>query len=321
MDVRVDKDTIIKLEKCPHVLIGGSTGSGKSYLIKNMLEDILLSNEAMVIVLDPKSVDYQFLENARPLEWETGKKNSEGLTESDIVKEAWLERGIVLMDRNSIDSFEALGELKLLVKEMYRRYSVMKQLGYIDWGEYMKAKEDGTESFEYDMGFGDKRIVLIVDELADLIYWDRQKNMERLIGYETEKIGNVVSREDAKSVVDENDGVYDGTEREVEDLEVQYGVYALVDSAEWKMLKGNIEGSLIKLSILGRAAGIHLVLGTQRPDATVLSGQLRANLPCRICLRVSNKNERRIILGDSGRGNEREMKYLSKDYTLGWDLR
>lgn len=309
MDVRVDKDTKIKIEKCPHVLIGGSTGSGKSYLMKNMLEDILISKEAMVIVVDPKSVDYQFLENNRRLEWDKIGK------ESKLVKDLWLENGIVLMDRDDVDSFEVLGELKLLVKEMYRRYGIMKQLGYIDWGEYMTAVEEGTESFQYDMGFGSKRIVLMVDELSDLIYWDRQKNMEKLIGYETEVIGDGQGR-----IVGDGDNGLD-TVRESEALELQYGVYAMVDSAEWKMLKGNIEGSLIKLSILGRAAGIHLILGTQRPDASVLSGQLRANLPCRICLRVSNKMERRIILGDSGNGAEREMKYLSQDYQLGWDLR
>lgn len=310
MDVRVDKDTKIKIEKCPHVLICGSTGSGKSYLMKNMLEDILISKEAMVIVVDPKSVDYQFLENDRRLEWDKVGK------ESKLVKDLWLENGIVLMDRDDIDSFEVLGELKLLVKEMYRRYGIMKQLGYIDWGEYMTAVEEGTESFQYDMGFGSKRIVLMVDELSDLIYWDRQKNMEKLIGYETEVIGDGQGR----IVSDGQDDRLD-TVRESEALELQYGVYAMVDSAEWKMLKGNIEGSLIKLSILGRAAGIHLILGTQRPDASVLSGQLRANLPCRICLRVSNKMERRIILGDSGNGAEREMKYLSQDYELKWDLR
>lgn len=309
MDVRVDKDTKIKIEKCPHVLIGGSTGSGKSYLMKNMLEDILISKEAMVIVVDPKSVDYQFLENNRRLEWDKSKDGKE----SKSVKDLWLENGIVLMDRDDIDSFEVLGELKLLVKEMYRRYGIMKQLGYIDWGEYMDAVDQGEESFQYDMGFGSKRIVLMVDELSDLIYWDRQKNMEKLIGYETEVIG------DGQGRMVEDDRL--DTVRESEALELQYGVYAMVDSAEWKMLKGNIEGSLIKLSILGRAAGIHLILGTQRPDASVLSGQLRANLPCRICLRVSNKMERRIILGDSGNGAEREMKYLSQDYQLKYEIR
>lgn len=45
--------------------------------------------------------------------------------------------------------------------------------------------------------------------------------------------------------------------------------------------------------------GIHLVLGTQRPDATILSGQLRANIPTRICVGCNNNIERRIILGDS----------------------
>ena len=283
---KVDKDTTISLEKCPHILIGGSTGSGKSYLIKNMLCDLLKSDEAMIMVLDPKSVDYQFLENDKKLEWDEDGK------ESEKVKELWLTRGIWLGDRDSIDSLEALSELKELVKEMYRRYSIMKQLGYTDWGD---ALNDGIK---YTGPFGSKRIVLVIDELADLIYWDRQKNLERLVGYN----------------IGENLEI--GSEGNSVTLPIYEGVWEDITKN-----KGGVEECLVRLSILGRASGIHLILGTQRPDASVLSGQLRANLPCRICLRVSNKMERRIILGDSGQGNEREMKYLSKDFVLKYDLR
>lgn len=296
LKVNVDKYNTIDLEKCPHILIGGSTGSGKSYLMKNMLCDVLKSGEAKVMVLDPKSVDYKFLENSRKLEWD-----SEG-NESTDVKDKWLYRGIWLGDRDSIDSFQALDELKLLVKEMYKRYSYMKQFGYIDWQEVMNEWNQSelgaildNEEQEGRRPFGNKRIVLFVDELADLIYWDREKTKEKLVGWETD--------------------------REAEGLEVQLGVYEMMEQSEWKMLRGNVEGCLVKLSILGRAAGIHLVLGTQRPDAQVLSGQLRANLPCRICLRVSNNMERRIILGMSGEGHEREMVYQSKYTPLVRELR
>ena len=166
----------------------------------------------------------------------------------------------------------------------------------------------------------------MVDELADLMYFDRQKSVEVLVGYTRDE-------DDEEGYGVETDGV-----REPEGFEplqlsegrrggrgsisgLSYGVYAPLDSDTWKVMKGTIEGCLIKIATLGRAAGIHLVLGTQRPDASILSGQLRANIPCRICLRVSNKMERRIILGDSGLGGEREILYLSKENILSWDLR
>lgn len=292
---RVDVDTEIDIEKCPHILIGGSTGSGKSYLIKSMVCDLLRSDEAMVMVLDPKSVDYQFLENNKNLEWDANGK------ESEEIKDLWLERGLWLGDRDSIDSMEALSELKELVREMYKRYNIMRQLGYTDWSEILR------DNVKYVGPFGSKRVVLVIDELADLIYWDRQKNMDRLIGY---AIGEELELQEKRDI--------GGGRYEVDKLKlpIYEGVWEEISKS-----KGGIEECLVRLSILGRASGIHLLLGTQRPDASVLSGQLRANLPTRICLRVSNKMERRIILGDGGNGSEREMKYLSQDYKLKWELR
>lgn len=61
---RYDKsfNQTIFLDKCPHILVGGTTGSGKSYLMKSMLCDILECEEDVrILVIDPKSVDYQFL--------------------------------------------------------------------------------------------------------------------------------------------------------------------------------------------------------------------------------------------------------------------
>ena len=82
-----------------------------------------------------------------------------------------------------------------------------------------------------------------------------------------------------------------------------------------------MEYYLVKLATLGRASGIHLILGTQRPDASILSGQLRANIPTRIGLRVVNNVERRIILGDSCKDlGERVLFYQGEYKTLSWDL-
>ena len=59
IELSVDKFTKISLEKCPHILVGGSTGSGKSYLLKHMLRDIFRSDECRVVIVAPKCVDYQ----------------------------------------------------------------------------------------------------------------------------------------------------------------------------------------------------------------------------------------------------------------------
>ncbi|MCL2246199.1 MAG: FtsK/SpoIIIE domain-containing protein [Lentimicrobiaceae bacterium] len=61
-----------------------------------------------------------------------------------------------------------------------------------------------------------------------------------------------------------------------------------------------VEESIIRLSRLARAVGIHLIIATQRPDASVISGQIRANFPARIAYRVNKFNESQIILGSSG---------------------
>lgn len=301
IECRVDRDTRIDIVKCPHILIGGSTGSGKSYLMKCMLSDILRNGNAKVIVLDPKSVDYQFLINDREIDF--GDVKDARCTKGDrCVKDRWIANGLMLMDRDSIDSMQANKVLNELVKEMQRRYSYMKQWGCIDWQEVIDREECRDA---YRSMFGKKRIVLMIDELADLMYFDRQKSAEVLIGYDTEYVDDI--------------GL--GDEGEARGTTLQFGRYVPMDSDTWKIIRGTIEGCLIKIATLGRAAGIHLILGTQRPDATILSGQLRANIPCRICLRVSNKMERRIILGDSGMGGEREMLYLSREKILNWNLR
>lgn len=270
--VRVDKFTEIDLVKCPHILIGGSTGSGKSYLMKSILCDILgrEGNEASkVIVIDPKSVDYQFLRGGkyRAFEGDTGKRKADWY---------WSFRGMELIDRDGIDYGYALKILSWLCDVMTNRYRLMTQSGHCEWGEYVKwlreededsrgGEADPGDELEFEKFGGDERLIVMIDELTDLTYWDRDK--------------------------------------------------------ERGEFRGLIEKYLVRIAMLGRAAGIHLILGTQRPDAQTLSGQLRANIPTRICLRVANKMERRIVLGSSGEGEEREMVYQSRYSSLVRDLR
>ena len=281
VNIKVDKFTEIQLEKCPHILIGGSTGSCKSYLMKHIIKDIFKSQDCRVIIVDPKCVDYECM-----------------LDE---------DRLIMKLDNDWTRVLRLLGSLE---KEMRERYKYLKHRNYVDWSSVLHEGEGSVSVLERDdklkdikdkLGelygdstemraifqqitnmednmrhdddeiryesplWGDKRLVLVIDELADLIYSDRSKT-------------NLGSR-------------------------------------------GMMEYYLIKLATLGRASGIHLLLGTQRPDATILSGQLRANIPTRIGLRVVNNVERRIILGDSCKDlGERVLFYNGEYKTLAYEL-
>ena len=307
--MRVDRYTYVDLRKCQHILVGGSTGSGKSYLMKSMLCDILSDSngEYRVVVIDPKSVDYMFLLGGmRPYEGRSGLRyeysngkvrygdkskdggeNTDGVNMRGInrvidedmeVKRFWSERGIMLLVRDDIDSLLVSKVLHGIVDDMGMRYSHMRKYGYVDWSEYMEDVKE-NESIRYSGCYGDVRIVIFIDELADLIYWDRSKTCEVLEGYS------------------------DGSPE-----------YRVLESEYWKILRGSIEKYLMRLSMLGRASGIHLVLGTQRPSSEVLSGQLRANIPTRICLRTSNPIERSIILGNRCKDLGERVLYYRGEY-------
>jgi DNA segregation ATPase FtsK/SpoIIIE, S-DNA-T family len=64
--------------------------------------------------------------------------------------------------------------------------------------------------------------------------------------------------------------------------------------------KKEFEAMVARIAGKGRAAGIHLVLATQRPDRTVVTGLIKSNLPMKVCLRVANATNSNIVLGESG---------------------
>ena len=283
IEMSVDKYTKINLEKCPHILIGGSTGSGKSYLLKHILKDIFQSKDCRVVIVDPKCVDYQCMLGEDRLIMKIDNDWPRVLRLLGSLEKEMRERYKYLKDRNYVDWSSVLmeedtegrfnklerdnelNEIKKKLTDMYGEsgeiQGIFQQI--MNTEENMRAETDGM-TYESPL-WGSKRIVLVIDELADLIYSDRAKT-------------NLGSR-------------------------------------------GMMEYYLIKLATLGRAAGIHLVLGTQRPDATILSGQLRANIPTRICLRVVNNVERRIILGDSCKDlGERVLFYNGEYKTLQYEL-
>jgi DNA segregation ATPase FtsK/SpoIIIE, S-DNA-T family len=222
---------IVDLARMPHLLIAGTTGSGKSVAINVMILSLLyrLSPEACkLILIDPKMLELSVYDGIPHLL-------------SPVVTEA----------------AKAVVALKWTVREMEERYRSMSQLGVRNIagfnsriaearakGETLKRRvqtgfdDDGKPKFEeLELDLAPlPLIVVVVDEMADLM---------------------LVAGKD-------------------------------------------IEAAVQRLSQLARAAGIHLIMATQRPSVDVITGTIKANFPTRISFQVTSKIDSRTILGEQG---------------------
>ena len=82
--------------------------------------------------------------------------------------------------------------------------------------------------------------------------------------------------------------------------DMQYVTIIIDELADLLLQDKSIETLIVRIAQLGRAAGMHLILATQRPDATIISGLIRANIPSRICFAVQKATDSRIILDETG---------------------
>lgn len=180
----------INLAKIPHILLGGSTGSGKSVLLKLLIMQCV-KKDAEVFIADFKG----------------------GV---DFLPE-WHERSYIITEENTL--FEVLTEL---VNELENRKQVFRKYGCANIGEYNALYASKM-----------KRVVFACDEVAEVL----------------DKTGL---------------------------------------SKDKKELITQIEGKLSVIARQGRAFGIHLILATQRPDASILTGQIRNNIDFRVCGRADN---------------------------------
>ncbi|MGH8556362.1 MAG: DNA translocase FtsK [Methylococcales bacterium] len=222
------KPVITDLAKMPHLLVAGTTGSGKSVAINTMILSLLYKSTAddvRMIMIDPKMLELSVYEGIPHL-----------LT--PVVT----------------DMKEAANALRWCVAEMERRYRLMSWLGVRNLGGFnrkvVEAQKNGTPIeapfFDSDSSPGDQsetpdlaplpNIVIVIDELADMMM---------IVGKKVEQL-------------------------------------------------------IARLAQKARAAGLHLILATQRPSVDVLTGLIKANIPTRIAFQVSSKIDSRTILDQSG---------------------
>ncbi len=226
------KPVIVDLSKMPHLLVAGTTGSGKSVGINAMLLSLLYylpPEECRLILIDPKMLELSVYQDIPHL-----------LTE--VVT----------------DPKKAISALKWTVKEMEKRYQMMTHLEVREIDDYNKK-------------------VRKILETGQVIFKEMQ------VGYDSET---------GKPVM----------EKKALDLSLFPKIVVVVDElADLMITSGKeIEGAIQRLSQMARAAGIHLIVATQRPSVDVITGTIKSNFPSRISYKVVNKINSRTILEEQG---------------------
>ncbi|MFT0891505.1 DNA translocase FtsK 4TM domain-containing protein [Pseudochelatococcus sp. G4_1912] len=223
---------IADLARMPHLLVAGTTGSGKSVAINTMIMSLLYRlkpEECRLIMVDPKMLELSIYDGIPHL-----------LT--PVVT----------------DPKKAVVALKWAVREMEERYKKMSKLSV--------RNIDGFNTRVRDAKLRGEIITRTV-----------QTGFDR----------------------DTGEAIY---EDEVMDLEPLPYIVVLVDEmADLMMVAGKeIEGTIQRLAQMARAAGIHVILATQRPSVDVITGTIKANFPTRISFQVTSKIDSRTILGEQG---------------------
>ena len=220
------------LENMPHLLIAGTTGSGKSVGINVMITSILYKHspeDCKFILIDPKMLELSVYEGVPHLI-------------TPVVT----------------DPKKAIVALKWVVREMESRYKKMSLLGVRNIENYNQR-------------------------IAEAI-----KKSEKIV-------------RSIPSGINPETGQPTTTQIEIENKKMPFIVVVVDEMADLMMVAGKeIEHAIQRLSQMARAAGIHLIMATQRPSVDVITGTIKANFPSRISFQVSSKFDSRTILGDEG---------------------
>lgn len=226
------KNTYADLAKMPHLLVAGTTGSGKSVGVNSMIISLLYKmtpEECKLIMIDPKMLEFTMY-NGIPH----------------------------LLTPVITDPAKAVIGLKWAVKEMEDRYRAMAQLNVRNITGYNQKLEELREK-------GEKL---------------------------TKTVQTGFDMETGKPIYEE---------QEFDLTPMPYIVIVVDEMADLMLVAGKeVEAAIQRLAQMARAAGIHLIMSTQRPSVDVITGTIKANFPTRISYQVTSKIDSRTILGEQG---------------------
>ena len=225
------QNTYADLAKMPHLLVAGTTGSGKSVGVNSMILSLLFRmspDECKLIMIDPKMLEFSMY-NGIPH----------------------------LLTPVITDPAKAVIGLKWAVKEMEDRYRAMAQMNVRNISGYNQKVE------------------------------------------ELRKTGKPYIRTIQTGFDDEGHPIYEQQEMDLKPL--PYIVIVVDEMADLMLVAGKeVEAAIQRLAQMARAAGLHLIMSTQRPSVDVITGTIKANFPTRISFQVTSKIDSRTILGEQG---------------------
>jgi S-DNA-T family DNA segregation ATPase FtsK/SpoIIIE len=222
---------VADLTRMPHLLIAGTTGSGKSVGLNAMVLSLLYKSTAehvRLIMIDPKMLELSVYEGIPHLL-------------APVVT----------------DMKQAANALRWCVAEMERRYQLMAALGVRNIAGFNRRVKDAIEAGK---------------PIKDPVMMMRAANDPSI------------------------------DQREIQDLTpLPYVVVVVDELADLMMIVGKkVEELITRLAQKARASGLHLILATQRPSVDVITGLIKANIPCRIAFQVSARVDSRTILDQMG---------------------
>ena len=223
---------VADLARMPHLLVAGTTGSGKSVAINSMILSLLYRltpDQCRLILIDPKMLELSVYDDIphllTPVVTEPGK---------------------------------AVVALKWTVREMETRYKAMSKLGVRNISGYNKRLAEARET-------------------GEPLTWRVNVGMDAETGTPIHE------------------------EFEIDLTPMPFIVVVVDEMADLMLVAGkDIEGAVQRLAQMARAAGIHLIMATQRPSVDVITGTIKANFPTRISFQVTSKIDSRTILGEAG---------------------
>ena len=223
---------VVDLARMPHLLIAGTTGSGKSVGINAMILSLLYRlppERCRMIMVDPKMLELSIYDGIPHLL-------------APVVT----------------DPHKAVRALKWAVREMETRYRAMSLLGVRNIEGYNARLAEIAQS--------------------------GQKVMHRVqVGFDRQA----------------REPIYE--EKPIDLTALPYIVVVVDEMADLMLVAGrDIEAAIQRLAQMARAAGIHLIMATQRPSVDVITGTIKANFPTRISFQVTSKIDSRTILGEAG---------------------
>ncbi len=240
---------VVDLAKMPHLLVAGTTGSGKSVAVNAMITSLLYSaspEEVRMIMVDPKMLELSIYEGIPHL-----------------------------LLPVVTDPKKANLALRWGVEEMERRYDLLAGMGVRDIASYNRKVEKLTDKYEAE----------------------RARRQE-----EAEAAAEAEADDEGDHPVDiTQERAHPGGDLETPPTKLPYLVIVIDEFADLMMCAPKeVETSVARIAQKARAAGIHLVLATQRPSVDVITGLIKANFPSRCAFHVTSKIDSRTVLDQGG---------------------